>query len=192
MIRFRCVACGKSSTAPDGLAGKKVACPRCHEASRLPAATPGPEPQPGPGPTANVPQETPGLFPSALAAARVLLPLFGGLGAVGLLVALVWPFLGWDGWITSGAAAVAGCSVVALLATLHGLGTGCPACGRWWSRTETGSEVGDRELLESEGQTVARSVKRTHYRCECCGHAWSVNDTDEYPAPARSVQRARR
>jgi hypothetical protein len=81
---------------------------------------------------------------------------------------------------------LAACSTVLLLAILHGHATGCPACGRWWSREEVAREFVDREVSEQDGVPLGGSLARTTYACGNCGHRWAVADSDEYPEPVRN------
>ena len=71
------------------------------------------------------------------------------------------------------------------LAILHGHATGCPACGRWWSRVVTKQEWVTRAAFDESGAPCERTVDRTTYRCAGCGHSWSVTDAGEYRQPGR-------
>jgi hypothetical protein len=94
--------------------------------------------------------------------------LLAGAGAASLLLAGDW------------AVPLAVCSAFALLAILHGHATGCPACGKWWSRAEIEKRLVAREEFDEAGTPVERSLDRTTYQCSGCGHRWSVTDTQEY------------
>lgn len=72
------------------------------------------------------------------------------------------------------------CSFGLLLVLVHGHATGCPSCGRWWSRTKGATEFMAREVFERDGDAFARSRYRTSYTCRHCERTWSVTETDEY------------
>jgi hypothetical protein len=71
-------------------------------------------------------------------------------------------------------------SLILLLIILHGHATGCPSCGRWWTRRKVESEFVGREVVDKGGIPFARSTYRTTYKCGSCGHGWSVDHADEY------------
>jgi hypothetical protein len=77
------------------------------------------------------------------------------------------------------------CSAILLLAVLHGHKTGCPACGKWWSRAEVGRGLVDGEKSDHGATPSGRSLERTTYRCAGCGHSWSVTDAEAYRQPGR-------
>jgi len=180
MLRFRCAACNKSLKVPEALAGQKVSCPRCHEPNRAPepaqAAVAGPDDGPG--------------FVAAMSPRLRGAVVVAAVGAFLGAFAFVWAsFLGGEAWLGHAGLAVAGGSGLALLAMLHGHGTGCPACAAWWCRRQVKSDVAEREVFERDGATFARSVTRTEFRCDGCGHAWAETDAEEYPAPERGKSR---
>jgi hypothetical protein len=76
-------------------------------------------------------------------------------------------------------------SAFALLAILHGNATGCPACGKWWSRVVVKKDLVSRGASDETGAPYERSVDRTTYRCAGCGHVWSVTDTEGDQEPGR-------
>jgi hypothetical protein len=176
MLRFPCPTCDKTIKIPESFAGKKVSCPRCHGV----ALAPTPEPQ-----VDNL-GESPGLFASMSPRLRLAAASVAIVGGVGLLTSILRPLLGEMAGVTRLGGIVAGCSFIVLLAMLHGHGTGCPCCGAWWSRWKVKSEVGDRELFQRDGANFGRSMTRTEFRCDRCGHTWSVVDSEEYPLPERS------
>lgn len=183
MLRFRCPCCHRTIKAPDSLVGKKVSCPRCHEPSHVPA----PEPQ------APDPDESPGFFSSMSLRTAFALAAVVAAGLLGLLTSILLPR--WHGppWIANCGLAVAVLSPVAVLLVLNGHGTGCPACGAWWSRREVRMEVGERDEVVRGGVTYRRSSTRTHFACDHCGHGWSVANFDEYPIrEQRHATRSRR
>jgi hypothetical protein len=77
---------------------------------------------------------------------------------------------------------VAACSFVLLCIALHGHGTGCPSCRKWWSREKVGTELVGREVFDRRGATYERSRSRTTYACGRCGHRWSMDEADEFRA----------
>jgi len=177
MLRFRCPACNKTLKVPAALAGKKVCCPRCHGAAQSPALEPNRERQ----------VETPGFAHPISARVWLVLVLAVIAAVIGLLSVALPPLLGWRavgwGW------PLAWCSILAVLAVLHGHGTGCPACGAWWSRRTVRSEMADREVLEHDGMTFVKSKTRTEFRCDKCKHGWSVADAEEFPMAAQAHAR---
>jgi hypothetical protein len=114
-----------------------------------------------------------GLFRGMSNRVRWAVALVVGAGVGSLLLAGDW------------AVPLAVCSAFALLALLHGQATGCPACGRWWSRRQVAKGIVVREGYDEGGVPVDRSLDRTTYRCAGCGHKWSVTDTQEYRGPYR-------
>jgi len=186
MIRFRCTLCDKTLKVPENLAGQRVTCPHCQAQSEAPTTSP-------PEPRVESLAETPGFFSSMSVRLRWLLALVATACGLGLLTAVLGSFLGWEAWVTHGATIVTGCSALSLLAIFHGHGTGCPGCGKWWSRTRVGSEVGDREVFHRRGMTFGRSTTKTEFRCADCGHTWAVTDSEEYRVPERNqTQRLRK
>jgi hypothetical protein len=78
--------------------------------------------------------------------------------------------------------------IVLLLALIYGHATGCPACGRWWSRAEVvGRSVG-RKVFVNEGVPFEK-LPPTTYQCVGCGHRWFVTDRVEFRTPARDRPR---
>jgi hypothetical protein len=82
------------------------------------------------------------------------------------------------------------CSACAVLAILYGQATGCPACGKWWSRELVRKELVAREVPDERGVAGERPVDRTTYRCAGCGHSWSVTDSESYQGPGRGRPQA--
>jgi DNA-directed RNA polymerase subunit RPC12/RpoP len=173
MIRFDCPLCGKVLKSAEDQAGRAVACPRCGERCLVPA---GGNAEPAEFPAE--PDEAPGLLPSLLSGlsspARCALGLLAVAVVLGLALALLHPLL----------AAVPACSFVVACVILHGRSTGCPSCRKWWSRAMVGTEFLDREVFERGGSTFARSRSRTTYACGDCGHRWSEDEEEEFPAKA--------
>jgi hypothetical protein len=88
-----------------------------------------------------------------------------------------------------GPAIVFPASLILLMVILHGHGTGCPKCARWWTRRRVEAEFVDREVFEKKGVPFARSTYRTTYACDSCGHRWSVISTEEYRESVRDRTR---
>jgi hypothetical protein len=119
-----------------------------------------------------------------------------GLAALTPLLAVVGPQV--PALATAGEAAAHGAvplvvfSAVVVLVILHGHGTGCPSCGRWWARRKLDSDFVDRECFDKGGVTFARAKYRTNYECASCGHRWSATSTDEYKEFVRDRRKRRR
>jgi DNA-directed RNA polymerase subunit RPC12/RpoP len=186
MLHFRCAGCNKSLKVPETRAGKKVTCPRCHVPTMAPDAKP--RPSLTPDQPVEIPDAPPGFFASMSTGLYVAVVLAAVVGAFGLLAFLA-GMLDWTTWFTPYGLVVAVCSVVALLVMLYGHGTGCPACGAWWSRILVSTEVAEREVFHRDGATFGRSMTRTQFRCNSCDHNWTVTDAEEYPEPERTTPR---
>ena len=184
MIHFPCPQCGKMLKVTEESGGKPIPCRRCGElcvapVAPAPAASGGDERQVR---SRAVDADRPrGLFTGMSRRERWAVALVVGAGAIGLLLGVL-PVAAVAQWKVP----LAVCSAVLLLAILHGHATGCPACGRWWSRGEVAREFVARELSEQDGGPLGKSLCRTTYACENCGHRWVVADTDEYPEPVRN------
>jgi hypothetical protein len=176
MLRFHCPSCGKKMKAPERLAGKKVACPGCGEPAVAPDAASEPP--------ARGTDQPPGFLSALSPGLRLALGALATAGLLGLLAVVFG-----ETWVARCGMAVACCSVLAVLAVLHGRGTGCPCCGAFWSRRAVRSEVGEREVVEHDGQTFRKSTTRREYRCDRCGHAWWAVDSEEYPVRQAGPQR---
>jgi hypothetical protein len=192
MIRFRCPRCGQALKAPEGKAGAAVVCPRCQRRCVAPPGTPAPGQEDDPlgheargGAVAHQePEESPSLFSGMSRGWRCVVALVAGLTVLILLLALVGPQVSAleaaGGAAGQGAVPLVVFSTVVVLVILHGHGTGCPACGRWWTRRRHDSEFVDREQFDKDGVPFARAKYRTTYECASCRHQWSVTSTDEY------------
>jgi hypothetical protein len=96
-----------------------------------------------------------------------------------------------------------GASILAALGCLimlHGYGTSCPSCCKWWARRDTGNELaesdvhyldgaGERDPSQEKGRAAIRVVTY-HYKHQCvhCNYRWITVFTESY----RSVIRRRR
>ena len=130
------------------------------------------------------PEEAPPPFSGMGLATRCVVALVAGLAALGVLLAVVGPqvpaLAAVSGPPSRRAVPLVAFSAVAVLVILHGHGTGCPSCGRWWARRRRDSELVDREQFDKGGVPFARARYRTTYECASCGHTWSATSTDEY------------
>lgn len=204
MIRFGCPHCGTMLKAAPEKAGKPMVCPRCHERCRAPArAAPGPIAGKDEGPSLTSAQpgeavardanQTQGLLSGMSGKVRWAAGVVAVVGVVSLLLMVqscLLPVRRNMTEVSSTWATILGPgSVVLLLVILHGQGTSCPACRRWWMRTKVETEFVDREVFDRKGALISRSLYRTIYACESCRHRWSVTDTDEYPKSGRERQK---
>jgi hypothetical protein len=182
VIRFRCPVCGKSLKAPPDKAGRSMICPRCDERSVIPH-DPGSS-NDGDGLQARVADPPAGLFVGMSPRVRWATMLVAGVGALALLLMLL-PLVPGVGVRSSppGTGLVATCAFLLLAVILYGQGTGCPCCGKWWSRSRLEKEFVDREVFDKDGVPFGRSRYRTTYICGECGGRWSETEEDEYQAP---------
>src|SRR5262249_36749593 len=107
MLHYRCPACAKSLEVPEGLAGRKVTCPRCPEPSAAPASLPEPQ--------VRCRGEAPGFFSAMSVRLCALAALAALAAAAGLLAATLRPLLGGGPWISHAGVAVAAGGTLALL-----------------------------------------------------------------------------
>lgn len=174
MIRLSCPQCGKAFKVMGEKMVRAIACPRCGELVAAPLSAAGrgePERQP-PAPES---EPARGVFRGMSTRVRWAVAGVVGVAVGGLLLGGNW------------AVPLVVCSTLVLLVMLHGQGTGCPACGRWWSRVLVKKELVDRELIDEGGAPCEGSVDRTTYRCAGCWHRWAVTDDEA----ARSSGRGR-
>src|SRR5262249_3513417 len=108
----------------------------------------------------------------------------GLVAAVGVLSLLLPVVGGLPEAVAPWALPVTICSLILLLAILHGHATGCPACGRWWSRTVIEKGLVDREVFDKDGFPVGCSISRSTYQCGGCRHRWSVMESEQDQKPA--------
>jgi len=185
VIRFTCPQCGKSLKVSEERAGMLVLCRRCGEQCVAPAVAPASAAAEGEEPVERSPGQEPdlrrGLFPGMSRRVRWAVGLVTAVGTLSLLLHII-------GVVAEAqvpwALPVAISSLILLLAMLHGHGTACPECGRWWSRKEIEKALVDQEAFDEEGLPVGRSVSRSTYECRGCGHRWSVIDSEENQEPA--------
>jgi hypothetical protein len=120
---------------------------------------------------------------------RCAVALVAGAGVASLALALLSPFLPLSGGTAEAVAdwgmPLAGVCAVLLLGLLYGHATGCPACGRWWSRSEVVGRLVGREGSAKGGLPFAAALSRTTYQCGGCGHRWSVENASVVREPAR-------
>jgi DNA-directed RNA polymerase subunit RPC12/RpoP len=197
MIRFPCPLCGKMLKVTEDKAGKPVVCPRCDERCVVPAESSTPVDEGSAEPARRFQaadlDEAPGLFWSMPGGLRWAVISVAAAGVLGLLLAVLSPLLFGGGATSHLALVTALCSFVLLCVILHGHGTGCPGCRKWWSRTRVSTEFVDREVFDKGGVPFARSVYKTTYACTDCGRRWSVTDTEEFKATdPTNPQRARK
>jgi hypothetical protein len=117
--------------------------------------------------------------------------LVAGAGAGGLLLPALAPLLSLPRSVaastTDWAVPLVACSIVLLFAILHGHATGCPACGKWWSRALVENSFVAQERFDRGGVPFGRSLFQTTYQCGGCGHRWSVTNAEEYPESHRDL-----
>jgi hypothetical protein len=198
MIRFPCSFCHHTLKAPDNKAGATVVCRRCQRltvvptSNSVPADTPSDseaEPAGTSRPLSATPLGRAGALPWGLNPWRCLVGLVAGVGVLSLLLAISAPALHFSEpaaatarqWAMVGVPAC----LVLLFVLLHGHGTICPACGRWWARAEGETESLGREGFEKDGVPWVRATRRTTYACKHCRHTWSATYTDEYKGTVR-------
>jgi hypothetical protein len=200
MIRFLCPLCHHTLKAPEERAGSVITCPRCRELSVVPAngSASVREGRGGAGAPLGAGRAgydgasrwgwvgtlAPGMRPW-----RYLVVLVTAVGALSLLLAILAPALHFSEESTATArwaamVVVPSCLVV-LFGLLHGRGTSCPVCERWWARTEGETECLGREEFQKEGVPWVRAKRRTTYACKYCRHTWSATYTDEYRGAVR-------
>jgi hypothetical protein len=192
MIRFHCPLCGKKLKVAEANAGKPITCRGCRQRRVAPEASEGPETG-ADGGLARPAQradgdQAPGFFAGMSGRMRRGVILLAVAAPLGLLLGILQPFLPGGGGVSDTAAqcvtVLSLCSVALLFTILYGQGTGCPSCGRWWSRMRYGTELADREVFDRKGVSFGKSRLRTTYVCKECGHRWQVTETEEYRAPA--------
>jgi DNA-directed RNA polymerase subunit RPC12/RpoP len=173
VIRFSCPQCSKAFKVSGKNAGRSVACPRCGERFVAPAPAAGEdEPERRPPPEETEPSR--GVFRGMSNRVRWGVALVAAAGIASFLLAGDW------------AVPLGICSVLALLAILHGQATSCPVCGKWWSREMIEKGLVARGGLDEGGVPVEWSLDRTTYQCGSCGHRWSVTDSEASRGSYRS------
>jgi hypothetical protein len=115
---------------------------------------------------------------------RAAVAVVAGTCLLGLLLPVVASLLPGGGALAGGATPWAmllvPTSLLLLLVLLHGHATGCPSCGRCWTRTKGGTEFVGRAVFDRGGVSVARATYRTAFACRSCDHRWSADSTEEY------------
>lgn len=165
VFRISCPQCGKVLKVLGETTGRAVNCSRCGELVAIgSAAAPRDEPpKRSPPPDSEQPR---GVFRGMSSRERWAVAGVVAVSVGGLLLGGHW------------AVPLVVCSALALLTILHGHATGCPACGKWWSRVAVKKEWVDGEGFDENGAPCGRSVDRTTYRCARCWHNWSVTDAE--------------
>jgi hypothetical protein len=206
MIRFPCPLCHLPLKAPQEKAGGSIVCPRCNELSVVPSGDPASPKVAGDeaavaigrssGLAAAGRADKAGILFSGMSSRlRSVVVGVAGVGVLSLLLAVFAPALYFSEEATAiarqEAAIVVPSCLVILFVLLHGHGTGCPACGKWWARTEGGTECLGREEFEKKGVHRVRSRRRTTYECKLCRHVWAVTFTEEYKGSVRTQPKRR-
>ena len=172
MIRFRCPSCGTMLKVTGEKAGRPVTCPGCRERCPAPAGSDGPDTGRDGGPArpsgrADADQ-SPGLFAGMSRRLRWGVALLAVAAPVGLLLAVLHTLLPGGAGVSDAAAGwamlLAMCSCAVLLTILYGQGTGCPSCGRWWSRLRYGTDLEEREVADRGGRLL-RDIAVTDDLC---------------------------
>jgi hypothetical protein len=199
MIRFFCPLCHFTLRAPEEKVGTVVTCPRCQEMSVVPSSG-----------SASARTGSAGLAPSTATSSgperlrhgvgsirgragamvwrleswRYLVALVVGVGALSLLLAILAPALRLSEasvvTVRQAVIIVMPVCLLILFILLHGQGTSCPACGKWWAKVEGETECLGREQFQKAGVPWVRARRRTTYACKHCRHTWSATYTDEY------------
>jgi DNA-directed RNA polymerase subunit RPC12/RpoP len=167
VIRYSCPQCGKAFKLSAEEAGKPVVCRRCGELFVAPAssAVDRDEPQRRSPPEESASSR--GLFGGLSSRVCWGVALAAGAGAGGLLLAGDW------------AVPLGIVTALVVLALLYGRATGCPACGKWWSREQIEKRLVAGEGSDGEDAPFGGLLERTTYRCAGCSHRWSVTETQE-------------
>src|SRR5262249_34364674 len=139
-----CPRCDQRFKLPEEKAGGSIVCPRCGVPTVAPAAGASETSEARRLAQAQGAEQAQGLFQGMSSRVRWAVVLAAVAGACGLLLptlsllpvprdvaASAW------GW----AVPLVACSVVSLLAVLYGHATGCPACGKLWSRAEVATSL---------------------------------------------------
>ena len=181
MIRFACPRCGKMLKVSEERAGLPVLCHRCGKPCVVPAAASAESDSPGERPPRQQPNLRRGIVQGMSQRVRWAVGLVTAVATLSLLLQIVG---GLPETVAPWALPVTIFCLILLLATLHGHATGCPACGRWWSRKEIEKALVDRAAFDKDGFPVGRSVSRSTYQCGGCRHRWSVMDSEKDQKPA--------
>src|SRR5262249_49143774 len=159
--------------ATEANAGRPVTCPGCGERC-VAGESDGPGTGAGGGPAQpsrrSDADQAPGFLAGMSVRMRWGVALLAGAAPLGLVLGGLRSVLPSGAGVsdaTAGVTMVVGLSSFALLFTvLYGQGTGCPSCGRWWSRTKYGTDLADQEVMDRRGVSVVKSLLRTTYVCK--------------------------
>jgi hypothetical protein len=187
VIRFACPKCGKLLKVTEDRAGLPLFCRCCGDQCVAPAVDSAAAATQSDKPVERSPTQPPQQRrrPFFGLSRRVgwVVGLVAAVGVLSLVLHIVgdlpealapWPL------------PVAVSSLILLLAMLHGNATGCPACGRWWARTQIEKVLVDRETCDEDGAPATTTVSRSTYECGGCGHRWSVMDSGVEPKSAHA------
>lgn len=218
MIRFPCPGCGAKLKAAVEKRGASIRCPRCKERARIPHESVSPEADDNDGSVDQTPPPKTAAAPAGPIAQFMAMPQPVKLLMCGLAVLCVAGVVAGFGlraaadpgssmgWVEQLAFIGSGCSLVALLASLHGYGCGCPSCARWWARVEKGKDlVGTRVFFKTaggervfeaknaptpDGRRHVQATYETQLECRFCQHQWKFRTVDEYEKKATPKKRA--
>jgi len=203
MIRFFCPLCHFTLKASQENVGTVVTCPRCQELLVVPSSGSASARVGSAGPALTVAPSSPErsrheVVPSwgglrvlsdGLKPWGCLVALVTGVGVLSLLLAVLAPSLHLSEssvvTVRQAALIVVPACLLILFILLHGQGTSCPACGKWWARVEGETECLGREEFQKTGVPWVRARRRTTYACKHCRHIWSATYTDEYQGAVR-------
>jgi hypothetical protein len=189
MIRFHCPLCGKMLKVKEDRHSKSIVCPRCGETCAVPGgagSSAGDEGASAHHKHTMSSDEVPGLFAGMRPAVRWAAGLLAATSVLSLLMAVLHPELpglgssastGWGLFL-------AVWSFLLLGVILHGQATGCPWCGKWWSRAKKETKFVDRQVVEDNDHPLTRSLYQTTYLCDHCKRTWSVQETEEHRTSA--------
>jgi hypothetical protein len=172
----------------DTKAGTTVTCAACMESAVVPSDWSSYIDELGPRP-APTPDQPRGLFTGLRGWLRWAVVLVAAVGILNLLLAVAGPFLPVPQDVVAAAQGdmllvVPACLVLFLVLVYAGATT-CPACGKWWARTEGETSSLSRHVSEEGGVRRVRSTQQTTYVCKYCRHTWAATFTEEYQGAVR-------
>ena len=206
MIHFPCPLCHLPLKAPEEKAGGSIVCPRCNELSVVPSSDSASAKATGDEAAVAIGRSSGRavvgradkagvLFSGMSSRLRSVVVGVAGVGVLSLLLAAFAPALHFSeesvATVRQEAAIVVPSCLVILFVLLHGHGTSCPACGKWWARRDGGTECLGREEFERAGVPWVRSSRRTTYECKHCRHSWTMRFTEEYKGSVRTQPKRR-